>query len=401
MPRSPSELAARLERLLVAAFRNAGWRVERKPLLGGFRPDLLVRRGKLAYVVEMKKAPEARRDRVIPLLAQAILQAQAMARRSPRAIPLAVIASPRFPEALAEEVRRFADEHAPGVAAGVLDLDGFRAFFGPGLEALNAPRKRGPEVSPAKAEVRPNLFSDLNQWMLKVLLASHIPEHLLSAPRGLYRNSSELARAAGVSVMSTSRLVRLLAAEGFLGEPGGPLRLVRIEELMQSWRAAYLRPIGEWPMRWILRGDPDRQLESALSSYSALQHGESGKNRGGKNPSLPRVCLGLFAAADALGLGFVKGVKPHLYLEWLRADGLRRLGLMRVEAGHPADVFVRVPAAPQSVFRGVVFRHGIPVSDVLQVWADVSGHPSRGRAQAAEIERRALGSLLGAEGRKR
>ena len=43
----------------------------------------------------------------------------------------------------------------------------------------------------------PHLFSDLNQWMLKVLLAESIPANLLSAPRARYRNPTELARAAG------------------------------------------------------------------------------------------------------------------------------------------------------------------------------------------------------------
>jgi hypothetical protein len=37
------------------------------------------------------------------------------------------------------------------------------------------------------------LFSDLNQRMLKVLLAPELPEGLLSAPRGQYRNASQLA----------------------------------------------------------------------------------------------------------------------------------------------------------------------------------------------------------------
>jgi hypothetical protein len=31
------------------------------------------------------------------------------------------------------------------------------------------------------------------------------------------------------------------------------------------------------------------------------------------------------------------------------------------------------------VFRGAVTKNGVPVSDILQVWLDVSQHPSRGR----------------------
>lgn len=394
MARRSSKPAAGYERLLAAAFREAGWSVDRQARLGRYRPDLLVRSGKLAYVVKVKSAAEGRRDRVIPLLAQAVLQARAMARESAVAVPLAVIGSPRIPEALAGEISRFAGEFAPEAAVGVIDLEGFRAFYGAELESLNAPRRPGRAIVPKKIEPRPNLFSDLNQWMLKVLLASHIPESFLSAPRGQYRNASELARAAGVSVMSAFRLLRLLAAEGFLDESIEPLRLVRVEELMLHWRAAYLRPVREWPMRWILRGDPDEKLAKALGSGSLQLHDKADARLSRKRSPLPRSCLGLFAAADALGLGFVHGIKPHIHLDQFGEEHLRHLGLMRVDPGDHADVYVRVPSAPQSVFRGAVFRNGIPVSDVLQIWADVSSHPSRGEAQAAEIERGALRSLF-------
>jgi hypothetical protein len=39
-------------------------------------------------------------------------------------------------------------------------------------------------------------------------------------------------------------------------------------------------------------------------------------------------------------------------------------------------------------------RDGLPLSDVLQVWLDVSAHPARGREQAAEIRRQALAPLF-------
>src|SRR5437867_9801016 len=138
MAPSVSEPAAAIERLLAHVFRDAGWSIKHRPRPDRSGPGLRVQRGELEYVVEVKYASEARRDRMIPLLAQAILQAQAVARARPAAAPLAVIGAPRISEALADEVRRFANEHAPGVAVGVMGLDGFRAFFGPSMEALSA-----------------------------------------------------------------------------------------------------------------------------------------------------------------------------------------------------------------------------------------------------------------------
>lgn len=393
-----SEMGAGIVRRLAAAFRQAGWKVDLKPKVGRYRPDLLVRRGGLFYVVEVKCASEPRRDRVIPLLAQAILQAQAAARANPKAAPLAVVASARIPELLAAAIRRFAREHAPEAAVGVLALDGYRSFSGPGLEKLDAAPADPGRARPLKADVRPNLFSDLNQWMLKVLLAPRIPEGLLSAPRGRYGNASQLAQAANVSLMSASRLVRHLAAEGFLDERERQLRLVRVESLMQRWRAAFLRPPREWPMRWIIRGDGDRQLRKVFSEQVLVRDEKPGSAKIGRKASPPRVCLGLFAAAHALGLGLVSGVKPHLYVDSQEKADLRRLGLMPAEPGQPVDLFLRHPQAPEAVFRGAVLRDGLLVCDVIQAWADVSAHPARGEAQAAAIERRILNSAFrGAE----
>jgi hypothetical protein len=51
---------------------------------------------------------------------------------------------------------------------------------------------------------------------------------------------------------------------------------------------------------------------------------------------------------------------------------------------------VRIPGNRESVFRAVVRKDGVPVSDILQVWLDVSQHPSRGKEQADLVWRRIL-----------
>ena len=367
---------ARFEPLVASLFRRAGWKVKVEPRVGSRRADLLVRRGERAYVVELKIAPEGRRDRLVPLLAQAILEARSVAREVPEgAAPLAVVAAPRIPDPVVAELKEFCLSHAPDAAIGVIDLEGLRAFVGPALDSLNAPRASGRRLHSQAHEPVIHLFSDLNQWMLKVLLAPQIPEPLLAAPRGEYKNASQLASAAQVSIMSAFRFLRQLGQEGFLDESAGALHLVRLEELFNRWQAASLRPVRELPARWIIRGDPKRQLGEALRSP----------------PS--RACLGLFAAADALGFGFVHGVPPHIYVEDLRPAGLRQLGLSAEVSGQP-DVFLRVPSAPEAVFRGAVRKSEVPACDVIQVWLDVSAHPARGHEQAALVHRRILQPLL-------
>lgn len=387
-----------LQRVVVDAFRRAGWHVVLQPSIAEFRPDFVARRGNHQYVAEIKSSPEARRDRLIPFLSQAILQARAAASKadvSPSPLPLAIIGAPRLSQSLIDDLRSFAAQVAPDVALGIIDLEGPRIFVGHDLESLSSsaalPREsvRLPHLAP-----RSHLFSDLNQWMLKVLLSPRISEHLLQAPRRQLRNVSELAKAARVSLMSAFRCVSLLKSEGFLDEQSPALRLVNVEALLERWRAANLRPVRELSMRWIIPGDPERQLSDAVRAY--LKNQESAISRGRKAHRVvqrPRICLGLFAAADVLGFGFVRGVAPHLYLERLDQFALESLGLAPARPGQHADVFVRVPSFRESVFRAAVVRNDLPLCDVIQVWLDVAHHPSRGASQAKEIWRRVLAPL--------
>lgn len=372
------------EQLLAQQFALEGWSVSRQPAAPRHPVDLLVRLGPLAYAVELKRATEGRKDRLVPLLAQALLQAQSGARQlGPAVKPLAVIAAPRVSDVVLRELQRFAQEYVPDAAIGVLDQQGLRWFSDDALKSLNAGRSvRQPLLGGERAIVT-HLFSDLNQWMLKVLLASYLPADLLSAPRGELRNASQLAQAANVSAMSASRFIRQLKSEGFLDEHADRLRAVRIGSLLQRWRAAHLRSSREWPMKWIIRGNPEKQLEKLLHSAAP---GESHRRY--------RVCLGYFAAAEQLGCGFIHGIKPHVYVDRFDSLVLQQLGLAPIQSGVAPDVIIKMPRAPQAVFRAAVWRHGIPVSDILQVWLDVANHPARGEAQAAEIERRLLAPLL-------
>jgi hypothetical protein len=376
-------------------FRRAGWKVRRLREGAGPHADLVVQRGPHSYMATVKSASESRPDRLIPLLAQAILQAQAAVRRHPEAgAPLAIVGTRRVGEKLVRETEQFVQDHAPDVSVGLVTFDGFQWFRGPGLDVLNI--ERGRAVPPSRARVpapASHLFSDLNQWMLKVLLAPGISPDLLSGPRGEYRNASQLAAASGVTVMSAFRFVRQLGAEAFLDASASTLKLVRLEELFGRWQAANLRPPREAATRWVLRGDSDRQLREALRARAAESVNGSDRSRGGAKGA-PRACLGVFAAADALGLGFVHGVAPHVYVEELSPALLKSFGLSIEGVSAPPDVYVRVPAVRESIFRGAVLREGVPVSDVVQVWLDASAHPARGTEQSDLIYRRVMRPLL-------
>ncbi|HVY93601.1 MAG TPA: hypothetical protein VHA14_12655 [Bryobacteraceae bacterium] len=368
--------AHKFEQILTGALRKAG--MKRDAARGGNRADLVFEKEGRRYLIELKALSEGRGDRLIPLLSQAILQARMNAQEREGTIPVAVVAAPRIPPTVADQIREFAARYAPDAGVGVIDEEGLRSFTGLGLEHLDAkPTHTRREV--ARTSRLPDLFSDLNQWMLKILIGQRLPENLISVPRVPIHNASQLAGVAGVSVMSASRLVRHLSERGFLEKKDEILQIIRTEELLELWLSANRDEAEEIPARWIIRKGAG-QLESALRRYP--------KPHGG-----PRCCLALFAAADELGYGFVQGAPLHIYVESLTLDALARLGLMIDRSGRQPDVYLRRPSNREGVFRARVNHDGIPVSDILQIWLDVSTHPARGREQAREIWRRVLKPL--------
>jgi hypothetical protein len=65
----------------------------------------------------------------------------------------------------------------------------------------------------------------------------------------------------------------------------------------------------------------------------------------------PRACLALFAAAEALRLGFGHGVQPYLYRERIEPRILEKLGFSAGSVDADPDVYIRVPRDDESVFR--------------------------------------------------
>ena len=216
---------------------------------------------------------------------------------------------------------------------------------------------QGKPVRPRKAS---DLFSDLNQWLLKVLLASELPVHLLNAPRASYRHGSALAEAARVSVMGASRFLRRMREEGFLENFAQAFRVVRCGELFRRWQSAALRTSPELRMACLIPAPGSRQLQKV-----AVGMGD---------------CIGVFAAADLLKLGHVGGVPPHLYVRHLlpTSPDASWAGLAPVSPGEPAQIILKQPAAPESLFRAAMRVDNVLVSDALQIWLDASVQPSRG-----------------------
>jgi hypothetical protein len=213
---APENRAAQGVQLVAHQFQEAGWDVHRPESdHRGPRPDLVLHKGSRRYVAELKVASEGRADRLVPLWSQAYLQAMHLA--GGKAKPLAIVAAPRISRRVAEQVL---DSRGSTQATrlSVSWICGLCRFAGPGLEHLDADPEVRPSLESRIREKPTDLFSDLNQWLLKVLLAPDVPEDLLRAPRAWHQNPSQLVKAAGVSAMTALRLVRRLQADGYLRE---------------------------------------------------------------------------------------------------------------------------------------------------------------------------------------
>ncbi len=380
------------------AFSADGWKVEYEPEIWNMRPDLRVSKGECRYIVELKAHPESRRPVLRALLADAVLQARKMA-GADKASPLAIVGSRSVSAATLEYLSEYARRFADGTCWGVVDASGKISLFGHGLEGVSMEASAKALTPRQSVPLRVNPFSDLGQWLLKVLLAQPLAPDLISAPRSRFMTAGQLGRAADVSVPNAYRIIKALRSEGYVQEWEGKLEIVRFERLLERWRTAVSSNYVELPARWILpRNDKRSQLLEVIAEFYERRnpapstetsrrstHGDA--VRWGQGP---RVCHALFSACKLLGYGHVHGAPSHVYIEDLSPDVLNALGLWRAEPGDAVDVFLRRPRFPESVFRGSVMRGGVPVCDVIQCWLDVMNHPARGSEQGEVLYSQAL-----------
>ncbi|MBX9928381.1 MAG: hypothetical protein K2X99_05640 [Gemmatimonadaceae bacterium] len=366
----------------MSAFASAGWQVEADDR-GSNHPhaNLLLRQNARCYVAEVKAIA---RGSSIPLedaWSRVCLEVRQAIRNDE--LPLAIVVAPRISRSAVARLENFRERYAPDVAMGAIDHLGLQVFRGSGLEALNRePKSSLPGEQQSHSLAHKNLFSDLNQWLLKVLLAAELPERLLSAPRGEFRNATALAEAAGCSIMSAHRFVEELRREGFLGEERRHLHLVRRGALFRRWKSVPSHSIPDAPFKII----GHQAVRSAIASLFPPN----------------RACLGLFAAANEMGLGFVSGVPPYVLVD--RPSVLpggsdaasESRSLLRARPGEATHMVVRIPKAPRSVYRGLVRPKGVACADVIQTWLDTSEHSARGEEQAQLIWREHLAPIAGA-----
>jgi hypothetical protein len=70
------------------------------------------------------------------------------------------------------------------------------------------------------------------------------------------------------------------------------------------------------------------------------------------------------------------------------------MGFSPDDAESRPDLFVRQPVFRKSVFKAAVIRDGILVSDIIQIWLDITSPLGRDQELADEIRQQALAQIF-------
>lgn len=360
-------LAARFQ----AEAARLGWRLDWQAESAKSDATLVAEGRRYRVVGNVRSA--ARSQELCAALADAGLRARSAVRPGDAAQPMAVVAAPRLSAAMCDQLRSYASDYLPDVAWGAFDLESAWCF--PALDQWRVPvARRRASPSPSRRAAAADPFSDLGQWLAKVLLAPEVPDSWLSAPRQESSSRRELAQLAKVSLHSTQRWLAATRQLGFLvDEPGWPLRIMRRDEYLKHWASATMR---SQPPVLRVRSIAGRSAVEAVQEL-ASQHAE-------------HFTLGLHSACKALGVGIVRGALEHVYFHDpdRQSPNLSTLGLIPAPDGGPGAFVIRRPSAPESLLRGRVQRGQVWCADILQCYVDLLQHPVRGEEQAEEILRR-------------
>ncbi|WP_255503269.1 RpiR family transcriptional regulator [Cupriavidus sp. UME77] len=272
-------------------FEGTGWRLVGIEGQENSGDALLTNDHGQIYCAVLKSYKEGRADRLTGAFAQGLLEARSYAKKQqvrPAVLIWVNSASPTLVDRLVDFHKQYGD----GEPFALLSKDGTVYVDLPSLRRSERPDAKTASYRTSHSTPQRLVFSDFTQWMLKLLLAVDIKrDDMIGVDAAHYRTATNLARAAGVSKMTATRLVNALKAEGFIeSEPF--LTLVRRRKLMERWKAVYLTPSLAVPMKILSPASVKDQLVKLIKK----EHGT----------------LGMFAATSALGVGHVHGVPPTI-----------------------------------------------------------------------------------------
>jgi hypothetical protein len=334
--------------------------------------DLLLRREDGFGLVVVVVMTTIRVTDLLGRLALAAIQWESASRELP-GNPVFVVAGNRIGRKTISEVELFMSQNLSNLEWGLIDARGTVRLKARSL-ALDVAEYSVPVRSESSSRHSRRLFSDLNRWMLKILLLGQMPGAWWGGPREKPNTPTELHRVAGVSVETAHRFVRTMDELDFIRRSRQGLKLVRVEAMVDAWMAAErLNPPGRIPVQWFIS-------EEARLEYAFPPVGNTA------------VVVGGFEACRRHGILHTEppGLEIHVDRNW-RTE-IEDWEVEMCESDE-ADLFLLESPYPQSVFKGSIRHDDLSTVDILQTALDVVHSPTRGMEQAEFVMEHVLSAL--------
>lgn len=230
-------------------------------------------------------------------------------------------------------------------------------------------------------------FSDLEQWLIKVLLLSplDIAHQFWGGPKGYAENAFQLSKLAGVSQMSANLWAQAMESSGYLKRIGRKNMIpLRIEALIEEWIGRYrFRDNRIYPFRSMFR----------VSNYDAFI-GELFEEIRLNSEELGEFGITAHLACKLHEVKHSSAKSIHIYCRGDIHNVARILKLVPSEEERKADLFLVEPKYPKSVFGGVLKKKELPVCDILQCYLDLYYLPDRGKEQAAIVYENIISRII-------
>jgi hypothetical protein len=323
-------------------------------------------------------------------LAHAILAAQGR----PGLCHVVVVQMPRVTAAAVDTARAFCVAYGAGMQWVLLGDAGEKHVHAPALGIEERELRRLPRKKDREPTTTGQLFTDLNAWMLKILLLRDAPAHLWPGPRTPVGTASELARVAQVSTPHAHRFVRTCEDMDFLRRSDDGFRIVRTSALMDVWfEAQRLASRKVVPVRWIM-GRPSTMRDVFAGPTGTTREKSDDQGGGGifgddDDGDRLQVAAAGFDACAAMGILHTNAVRHEVHVAGELSRIYERFELEPCEQ-RDAHLFL-LPTRSVAVFRGCIDIDGLRHVDVLQAALDVVVHTARGREQAEYIVTDVLG----------
>lgn len=302
-------------------------------------------------------------------LATAILQLQNDLDPNDSGEPVVILHAPRVGRRAIDQLKGFMRDCAPEFGWGAIDEQGAFHFELPSLELEIDERSRNSRREARETKYNKRAFTDLNRWLLKILILNDAPEKMWKSGEGYrrdIRNPNELHEIAGVSQAKAYQFARTFRELGFLKWNREQFRILDRRRLFESWY------------------DHERQLRiekhPARSVFGPMVLEELLTRANGEI----EYAVGGFAACKFHGVLCTKLKTPCLHISGGIEYAMERLNLEPV-AEHQAEVcLVKLPYT-ESIFRGAVTIEGGQIVDILQAALDSGRSRGRGREQVEYI----------------